>query len=57
MEGTNMEAATSAAPAIRLEGLVKQFGAAGEAAAVAGIDLEIRDGECSCWTSRSARST
>ncbi len=45
VKGTNMEAATSAAPAIRLEGLVKQFGAAGEAAAVAGIDLEIRDGE------------
>lgn len=32
-------------PAIRLVGLTKQFGGASDAAAVAGINLEIRDGE------------
>lgn len=32
-------------PAIRLEGITKQFGGASDAAAVAGVDLEVRDGE------------
>jgi len=32
-------------PAIRLEGITKRFGGAIDAAAVAGIDLEVRDGE------------
>ena len=40
-----MERTASTALAIRLDGLTKQFGSGTDAAAVAGIDLEIRDGE------------
>lgn len=40
-----MDGTASDALAIRLEGLTKQFGSGTDAAAVAGIDLEIRDGE------------
>jgi putative spermidine/putrescine transport system ATP-binding protein len=40
-----MERTASAAPAIRLDDLTKQFGSGTDAAAVAGINLEIRDGE------------
>jgi len=40
-----MEHTASTALAIRLDGLTKQFGSGTDAAAVAGVDLEIRDGE------------
>ncbi|MFZ9404899.1 MAG: ABC transporter ATP-binding protein, partial [Candidatus Limnocylindrus sp.] len=40
-----MNDTASTALAIRLEGLTKQFGSGTDAAAVAGINLEIRDGE------------
>ena len=40
-----MSSAAASIPAIRLVGLTKQFGGASDAAAVAGINLEIRDGE------------
>ena len=40
-----MERTASTALAIRLDGLTKQFGSGTDAAAVAGMDLEIRDGE------------
>ena len=40
-----MDGTASDALAIRLAGLTKQFGSGTDAAAVAGIDLEIRDGE------------
>jgi putative spermidine/putrescine transport system ATP-binding protein len=40
-----MGATSHGVPAIRLEGITKQFGGASDAAAVAGIDLEVRDGE------------
>ncbi|MFM8428442.1 MAG: ABC transporter ATP-binding protein, partial [Candidatus Limnocylindrus sp.] len=40
-----MERRTTTAQAIRLVGLTKQFGSGTDSAAVAGIDLEIRDGE------------
>ena len=40
-----MERTASTALAIRLDGLTKKFGGGTDAAAVAGINLEIRDGE------------
>jgi ABC-type Fe3+/spermidine/putrescine transport system ATPase subunit len=40
-----MKLSPDAKPAIRLEGLTKRFVGGSDAAAVAGIDLEIRDGE------------
>jgi putative spermidine/putrescine transport system ATP-binding protein len=40
-----MSSTAAPVPAIRLVGLTKQFGGAADAAAVAGINLEIRDGE------------
>jgi putative spermidine/putrescine transport system ATP-binding protein len=40
-----MGATGNGVQAIRLEGITKQFGGTSDAAAVAGIDLEVRDGE------------
>ena len=40
-----MKPSPGSVPAIRLEGLTKRFGAATDAAAVEGIDLEVGDGE------------
>ena len=40
-----MKQSPGSVPAIRLEGLTKRFGAAMDAAAVEGIDLEVGDGE------------
>ena len=40
-----MHTSSRGAPAIRLAGLTKRFGGGGDPAAVAGIDLEIADGE------------
>ena len=40
-----MHTSSHGTPAIRLAGLTKRFGGGGDPAAVAGIDLEIADGE------------